>query len=293
MSIKTLVIVCGFLAISRALENISVSETTHKDQNDNGNVQEVSNNLEHFESNKKFQDLLARMEHLEAREKSREKTYLKQLNSLRRQLVIQARRTASLEGKVRRLSNKSPDSLKQELKKTDSKDTSNDSNGRLRHAPIESREEVQTQRIRRAENENPVAFFATLSQHLTHVGAHQPITFDNVVTNIGNAYNSHFGSFIAPVSGTYVFSATLFSHYHTNYHAQFVKNGQAITTMYVSGSEAGYDTTSQTIVLQLQKGDDVCVQNYDTDRPVYGYNYSTFAGFLLQEDMSSSAIVGR
>ncbi|XP_053380337.1 heavy metal-binding protein HIP-like [Mercenaria mercenaria] len=190
------------------------------------------------------------MENLEAREKSREKVYLREIKSLRRQLLIQTRRTASLESVVRRLSNKSPGKLNQEIDK--SVETEDDGNGRIKSAEKPSREAMQTHRIRRAENENPVAFFATLSQHLNHAGAHQSITFDNVVTNIGNAYNSHFGSFTAPVSGTYVFSVTLFSMYHSNYHAQFVKNGQGITWL-----------------------------------------YSTFAGFLLQEDFASVAVVGK
>ena len=48
-------------------------------------------------------------------------------------------------------------------------------------------------RIRRAENEMDVAFFATLTNHQTHVGVDQSIMFDNVVTNIGNGYHNHLG----------------------------------------------------------------------------------------------------
>jgi hypothetical protein len=120
-----------------------------------------------------------------------------------------------------------------------------------------------------------------MDKHMEHAGIHQNIIFDTVVTNVGNGYHTHVGTFIAPVSGTYVFSATLLSFYHLNAHAQFVKNGQVVTTMYVSGYEAVWDTTSQTIVLQLQKGDDLTVQNSDTDKSFYGASHSIFSGFLL------------
>nr|KAG5689867.1 hypothetical protein BaRGS_002378 [Batillaria attramentaria] len=55
-----------------------------------------------------------------------------------------------------------------------------------------------------------VAFTATLQGkgHVT-IGNNSPIKFDNVVTNIGNAYNSHTGVFTAPVSGTYGFFLSL------------------------------------------------------------------------------------
>jgi hypothetical protein len=62
-------------------------------------------------------------------------------------------------------------------------------------------------------------------------------------------------NFVAPVSGTYILSATLFSIYHKSVHSQLVKNGSPVSFMFVSGAEAGYDTSSQTIVLELRKGD--------------------------------------
>lgn len=135
-----------------------------------------------------------------------------------------------------------------------------------------------------------------MENHLEHGGVHQNVVFDVIVTNLGNAYNNHVGVFVAPVAGTYVFSTTLVSRHFAAAHAQFVVNGSDITNMYVSGGSSGTgdDTTSQTIVLQLQKGDDVSVQNLDPDKGFYGVSHSTFSGFLLQEDFSpSSSIIGK
>ncbi|XP_045215463.1 C1q-related factor-like [Mercenaria mercenaria] len=149
------------------------------------------------------------------------------------------------------------------------------------------------QRIRRTANETHVAFFAKMVNHLEHGGVHQTVIFESVVTNVGNAYHSHIGTFIAPVSGTYVFSTTLVSRHSNDARAQFVRNGLALTTMYVNAGDTGDETTSQTIVLQLEEGDDVSVQNLDSDKSFSGSSYSTFAGFLLEEDYSSSVIVGK
>lgn len=143
-------------------------------------------------------------------------------------------------------------------------------------------------RVRRADIDLPIAFFATLSKHIEHAGINQPIVFDNIITNIGNAYNGHMGSFVAPVSGVYVFSTTLFSYPRMSFHASFVKNGQILTNVYIAGSESVYDTSAQTIVLHLQQGDNVCILNTDSDRSIYGYSYSIFSGFLLKEFYSNT-----
>ncbi|XP_060586208.1 heavy metal-binding protein HIP-like [Ruditapes philippinarum] len=287
----SVVLLCGMLATSAGTgtseTDVMNSETKNNvvDANLNANL-----NNEGPEAGGKLADILERMKQLEIREKTRETMYVRELDKLRRQLAVQTKRTTSLERLVKHLYNGMSDTSHGNTDKES--DVPNNSDINVKHSSIQSHKMMKTQRIRRAENESPVAFFATLNNHLNHLSANQPIAFDNVVTNIGNAYNNHFGSFIAPVPGTYVFSATLFSHYHTNYHANFVKNGQMITRMYVSGGEGGYDTTSQTIVLDLVKGDDVGIQNIDADKPIYGFNYSMFSGFLLQENFQSSVVVG-
>ena len=143
-------------------------------------------------------------------------------------------------------------------------------------------------RIRRAENEMDVAFFATLTNHQTHVGVDQPIMFDNVVTNIGNGYHNHLGSFIAPVSGTYVFSVSLLT-WAKHAHYTFSKNGTGVSKLYLDATKSGYESTSQTIVITLNQNDDVTIRNGESDGQTHG-GYSNFAGFLLYQHYP--AIVG-
>ncbi|XP_045209907.1 uncharacterized protein LOC123561523 [Mercenaria mercenaria] len=291
MELKVIVLSCIIITVTVATEKEVTKETQYADEGDDLSIQNIAKISKQAETNKKFENIFARMELLEAREKAREQKYMNEIQILKHQLSIQTRRTASLERLVKSLHNKKVDHDNKRMEKQD--ESTNNVKRRIMSPKVQSRDVKRSQRIRRAENENPVAFFATLDQHLTHVGIHQPIAFDNVTTNIGNAYNSHFGSFIAPVPGTYVFSATLFSHYHADYHVQFVKNGQSLTNIYMRGSESGYGTMSQTIVLQLQKGDDVSIQNNEVDSAIFGANYCTFSGFLLQEEFSSAAVVGK
>jgi len=150
------------------------------------------------------------------------------------------------------------------------------------------------QRIRQAMTETPVAFFATLTSHIVHAGQNQIIAFDRVVTNVGNTYNPHVGAFTAPASGIYVFSVSLLSYPGHTTHYQLMKNNDFISIIYLQTPSAGqYESTSQTVVLQLTKGDDVTLRNIDGDESLHGVNYSTFAGFLVWEDFNQPAFVGK
>lgn len=147
-------------------------------------------------------------------------------------------------------------------------------------------------RTGRAENEVPVAFFASLTQHLDSLGESQSIPFDRVLTNIGNGYHSTSGIFIAPVTGIYVFSLTMLSFGDAQASYRLLMNGSVVVPIYHQPAAGGYDTAGVTVVLQLARGDDICVANNIVNNHVHGNNLSSFAGFLLQEiyDGSISAV---
>ncbi|XP_060556644.1 EMILIN-1-A-like isoform X2 [Ruditapes philippinarum] len=280
--------------------------------------------LSHLESTEDVvQQLLGRVEQLASDNEAQQQVILNQLNriehleqcefsqhqlniNLQRQLAVQRQRTSSLERFSERMKiiissyvNKQRGSKDSGVKVKQIQPNSGinmaEENENRTQGPVATSKDIHSTRarIRRVENEQNVAFFATLSNQLQHAGVGQTFVFDRVVTNIANGYNNFNGNFIAPVSGTYVFSATLLSHYHNSAHAQFVKNGSPVSYMYVSGAEAGYDTSSQTIVLELLKGDDICISNNDADKSYNGDHYSTFSGFLLQPNVSDQVVLGR
>lgn len=159
---------------------------------------------------------------------------------------------------------------------------------------ISASKPTKRNRIRQADLENPVAFLASVSSHTHDLGANQNIEFDNVITNIGNAYNSHAGLFIAPVSGIYLFSATILDYPNINGHFEIQKNNAVVTRLYVHSSVSVYDTSSSTVVLQLAKGDDLSVVNMDLDTSVIGNHYCSFTGVLLFETYDDSpSVVGK
>lgn len=125
-----------------------------------------------------------------------------------------------------------------------------------------------------------------------HAQGHQNLVFDSVVTNVGNGYNANTGIFVTPVSGVYVFSVTLMADPNHYDRYQIMKNGSKLLGNLLAHAPVGaYDTTAQTVVVVLQAGDKISVQHFDPDGFAHGHAYSTFAGFLQQEDYIS-AVVG-
>ncbi|XP_053403075.1 uncharacterized protein LOC128558225 [Mercenaria mercenaria] len=156
----------------------------------------------------------------------------------------------------------------------------------LRSSTLKERRGHQN-RIRRSIVGTNVAFFASMTGYIQHLGINQDIVFDHAVTNIGNAYNQHHGTFVAPVGGTYVFSVTLLQ-FGENTWGHFVVNRAVVAKLLLKDGQSA----SQTIVVNLSTGDDVSVQNTGTDRGFHGDRYCTFSGFLLNEDLSDTQIVG-
>ena len=113
------------------------------------------------------------------------------------------------------------------------------------------------------------------------------------MTNLGRGYHNAHGTFIAPVPGVYVFTTSILAFGTTSHHAKLVKNGQLLAKVDFNDADS-YDHSSQTVIVELDKGDDIAVQNADYTGMVYhGYFYSTFSGFLLYEYDIISEVVGK
>ena len=72
-----------------------------------------------------------------------------------------------------------------------------------------------------------VAFSAYLDKIVSHLGIDHLIPFDKILLNEGNAFNSHTGMFVCPLSGVYLFSFTIASGIHvravyTTLHPTFI-----------------------------------------------------------------------
>jgi hypothetical protein len=135
-------------------------------------------------------------------------------------------------------------------------------------------------------NINSVAFSATMTKHQENLGINQVVRFDHVITNAGSGFDPVSGIFRPPVSGLYFFTVVIMSHAGEDIETQIVKNGTPLLNAY-SGDSTTWNQGSQTTVVHLNVGDDVYIhihnnpQVNDGNIRVYGYNWSSFSGFLI------------
>ncbi|XP_060564575.1 complement C1q tumor necrosis factor-related protein 3-like, partial [Ruditapes philippinarum] len=143
-------------------------------------------------------------------------------------------------------------------------------------------------------NHDTVAFFATLSVHsLDHLDAQKNIIYNEILTNIGNGYNNSNGVFTAPVSGLYLITTSVLSRQDMEFWVVIAVNDQVIVRLNERGTDGRHGSGSQTIILSLNKGDEVEVQNEHTDDSFWGNKYSSFGGYLLQAlESEPSSIMG-
>ncbi|KAH3710151.1 C1q-related factor-like [Dreissena polymorpha] len=167
-----------------------------------------------------------------------------------------------------------------------------------RSAPLDAQDLLQkidelTERLAALENnkraivEGPVAFTATLVNTIEHVGDHQHIVFDRVITNIGDGYSPVSGHFTAPVRGAYALSVVLTN---TPGHAAsvvLIRNGQSLGQVLADDeSNVAYTTSTLAITAQLEAGDQLWVQNEYTfsGQEQIDQEWTYFSGHLIQQN---------
>ncbi|XP_052809298.1 complement C1q-like protein 4 [Mya arenaria] len=136
---------------------------------------------------------------------------------------------------------------------------------------------------RQGQDDHLVAFFATIRNAQPFLGQGQTIDFEHIITNLGGGYQKN-GLFTAPNHGVYVFSVTLVTAYDQSGHASFIKNSEQITILYFHGNAIhDYDTSSQTIVLDLFQGDQISIRQIESAKSYHSNDHCVFSGFLLKE----------
>ncbi|XP_048014589.1 complement C1q-like protein 4 [Megalobrama amblycephala] len=107
------------------------------------------------------------------------------------------------------------------------------------------------------------------------------LTYRNVFTNIGNAYNPITGIFTAPLKGAYMFRVSAFGHAPTIASAAIVKNGQHVVAAFDHQAQNDLNS-SNGVVLILEVGDVVYVRLWNGKRLFdNASNHNSFSGYLL------------
>ncbi|XP_045183918.2 complement C1q-like protein 4 isoform X1 [Mercenaria mercenaria] len=132
----------------------------------------------------------------------------------------------------------------------------------------------------RRSEKKAVAFTATLD-HEVKVGNGDTLTFNNILNNAGNGYNSDTGIFTAPIAGTYIFAFHI-EHWETKeLTAQLMLDNtiQVSSVVYPGGKST---QSGNTAVIGLQMGQTVWVKT--SEGQLYGsetFHGTTFSGALL------------
>lgn len=130
-----------------------------------------------------------------------------------------------------------------------------------------------------------VAFFAYSTSTIPASITHHILIFDNAITNVGNAYHPHSGTFIAPRSGLYVFTWTI-RQWGTRYHTTELQvSNNAVNAIYLNPGNVMDGAVTGTVVVHVNQGDDDFVRtglrynngDINSDRD----GRSSFAGWIL------------
>ena len=110
--------------------------------------------------------------------------------------------------------------------------------------------------------------------------APQTITFDKIITNVGDGYiddvnNVDYGKFIAPVNGTYQFNVNLYNEDH-KIGCDLMKNQVFIIT----ANNGGSGPASVTAILDLKEGDHVYLKTPGWGAAWHHRSSTSFSGSL-------------
>ncbi|XP_061184480.1 complement C1q-like protein 4 [Saccostrea echinata] len=131
-------------------------------------------------------------------------------------------------------------------------------------------------------NSFPVAFHAEMGPRKT-IDRGQTWIYDKVITNEGNGYNSATGKFIAPAKGLYLFAWSSLSDPGKQSHAGLIVNGKMMGRQSLNNIHGGskWITAGNTIILVLQKGDNVYIKDVHGRVAELNGPWTTFSGVQL------------
>ncbi|XP_051747865.1 uncharacterized protein LOC127511192 isoform X8 [Ctenopharyngodon idella] len=139
--------------------------------------------------------------------------------------------------------------------------------------------------LRKENRDREIAFSASMmesgSGYIGPFTTEITVTYRNVFTNIGNAYNPITGVFTAPLKGAYMFRVSVHGHGPTIAGASIFKNGEHVVVAYDYQPQGGLNS-SNGVVLILEVGDVVYVRLW-SGRRIYDdqNNHNSFSGYLL------------
>ncbi|XP_071957232.1 uncharacterized protein [Antedon mediterranea] len=127
------------------------------------------------------------------------------------------------------------------------------------------------------------AFSVARTTSLTASNGHMIITWNHEFSNVGGDFDMSTGMFNVTIPGTYFFTIHVYKSSRQNFPlVQLLKNGDHVIGVIDYGPNDSEDSSGNSVVLNLTKGDAVWLLLYD-GKEIYSshYKFTTFSGFLL------------
>ena len=126
-----------------------------------------------------------------------------------------------------------------------------------------------------------IAFTASISKSIASFGTGATIIWDSVITNEGNAYNGYTGIFSCSEDGLYAFNWNLMSGSNgQECIGTITHNGRKILAANAQENGSAWEMASNSIVLQLRKGDRIWIAASQCTF-TYGYPRASLNGWQL------------
>ncbi|XP_046563577.1 multimerin-2-like [Haliotis rubra] len=123
-----------------------------------------------------------------------------------------------------------------------------------------------------------VAFEVTCNRSPFTLYTNEIYKCDSVTLNIGGGYHAATGIFEAPVSGTYLFWASILPYNGHSVYAILYKEGRSLGLAHASVGSAA----SLSYIVRLTRGQKAWFQNLK-QTSIWGFKHSTYGGTLIHQ----------
>ena len=128
-----------------------------------------------------------------------------------------------------------------------------------------------------------MAFQARLKNAINNLPNYAVVKFNQIITNIGNAYDKRTGYFTCPEEGVYSFSWAFRTTPGKSFHTELVVDGTVITYTYLNADDHSKAdlSSSNSAVVKLKSGNKVWLRAHRTFGQHAHADWSSFSGFKV------------
>ena len=138
---------------------------------------------------------------------------------------------------------------------------------------------IENNRFQKHMNDS-IGFSAKLSAN-QYLYPAQRVPFDDVISNFGGHYSIDTYGFTCPVHGVYTFSMSINQYDNDIIQGAIYRNNREVIRC-LADNEGGYDSSSATVIVEGEAGDEVYVRVVGFDGKFDGNTSPChFSGFLL------------